>query len=946
MSFCFAEDVNSTDSFDVNFSYFNDESHLESDLRVISYNTSLESNDYVSYYGGTCNFNVYLRDDYNDYLPGYTLHSYADGNLYNQTTDSNGGVVFSFNNLSLGDHIVYSYFEGDENYNYSSAVNFITVNTTIITKDLTKVYGNNTQFKAHFINSKGAKLTNTNIHFTINNVNYTYATDSNGDVKLNADWLPGLYNLTISNPVTHERSFYRITILPPILSSNLVKYYRNGSQFKVKLLGLDGRPLGANKVVSFTIHGVTYTNVTDSEGCALLEINLYPGEYPITTTYNSYICQNTVTVLSPYGEIGDLVKYCRNETQFKVLILGPTGSHAGANENVQFTINGVTYANITDYQGYAMLTINLKPGVYNITTKYNGYKRYNTVTVLSRIITSNMTMKYHDGSYFSAIILDGHGNPFPNQNVTFKVNNVNYVYTTDNYGIARITINLAKGTYTMKTTYDGISVTNTVKVATSSPTKKNTVLNIISSNYVNPCNLVIRLKDSSGNPLARKSLLIKFNNNLVFNRLTDNNGYINLTSLIPYGDYVLNITFPGDHYYKKSTLTNNIHVNKRNTVLEYNINNGLRLLTNQYIDFHLKDNLGNHLSNQNITVTIASSTYTLTTNDEGIVRLELGKASGGYQINANYNGNSYYCTSSNSTNVNINSTIFTYSLLIPNYVNITNNWVIYDNYYTHNFIGSTGHNGVIHMPVVRQLEILLDNDIYYDYLIGHVSPSEHSISYGESRDIISDNCRVHIKSDMKYTNITYYGYINGNVNQISGVFPQWTLGTAFNDYEEFMLLVNDEIKLEVGFSIPLWWNEDGIHFAFMGNDLTQYPSILNRAYNTFNNYDGLRFVETGESVVFSSNYMNITNLPSYEKVTTEFNFNNQSIVKDERVNFGRHLNSCGVEVVQSYAVSNILISDEVMEYALNQSDHHIFSFDESAYSSFLTALSTFWLFDD
>ena len=41
--------------------------------------------------------------------------------------------------------------------------------------------------------------------------------------------------------------------------------------------------------------------------------------------------------------------------------------------------------------------------------------------------------------------------------------------------------------------------------------------------------------------------------------------------------------------------------------------------------------------------------------------------------------------------------------------------------------------------------------------------------------------------------IIYYGYINGNVNQITGVFPQWTLGTAFNNYEECMLLVNDEI---------------------------------------------------------------------------------------------------------------------------------------------------------
>ena len=149
--------------------------------------------------------------------------------------------------------------------------------------------------------------------------------------------------------------------------------------------------------------------------------------------------------------------------------------------------------------------------------------------------------------------------------------------------------------------------------------------------------------------------------------------------------------------------------------------------------------------------------------------------------------------------------------------------------------------------------------------------------------------------NIQYTNITYYGQINGNVNQISSVFPQWTLGTAFNNYEECMLMVNDEIKMEVGFSIPIWWNEEGVRFAFMGNDLTHYQNFLHSAYNTFNNYANLRFSETGESVVYSSDFMNITNLPSYERVTTEFNFNNQSIVKDERISFGRHLNSCGVK---------------------------------------------------
>ena len=945
MSFCFAEDIDDASySVDDNSSVFDEEVHPDPDLRTITYNTSLSSSDKISYYGGSCNFNVYLQDNNNNYLQGQTIYSYIDGNLYNKTTNTNGKVVFTFNNLSLGDHIVYSYFEGNENYNPSSAVNFITVNTTIISKDLTKVYGNNTKFTTQFLKSNGAKLKNTNITFTINNVNYTYTTNNKGIIKLSVNWLPGLYNLTILNPMTQERSFYKITILPPIISSNLVKYYRNDSHFKVKVLGLDGQALGANETVLFTVKGVTYTRYSDSDGCAQLEINLYPGEYEITTSHNTYSCTNNISVLSPYGKIGDLVKYCRNETQFRVLILGPTGTHAGANENVQFTINGVTYNNVTDFRGYAMLTINLQPGVYNITTRYNGYNCYNTVTVLSRIITSDMTMQYHDGSYFSAVILDGHGNPFPNQNVTFKINNVNYVYTTDDYGIARITINLYQGTYSMRTTYDTISVTNTIIVATSSPTKKNTVITIISSSYTNPCNLVVRLKDSSGNPLANKSLLLKFNNTL-FNRLTDNNGYIELTSLIPYGTYALNITFCGDHYYKNSNKIENIQINKRNTIIEYNLSS-LCLLTNQYIDFHLKDTLGNHLSNQNLNVNISSNSYTLTTDGYGMARLKLDLASGDYQITVDYDGNSYYHASSNSTSMHINSTSFSYSLLIPNYVNLTNNWVIYDNSYTHNFIGRTGQNGVIHMPVVRQLEILLNDDVYCDYLIGHITSSEYNISYGDSRDIILDNCRVHIESDIQYTNITYYGYVNGNVNQICGVFPQVTFGNIFTDCEVFRLLVNDEIKLEVAFSIPLLWNEDGVRFAFMGNDFSQYPNILNRAYNTFNNYQGLIFAETGESVVFSSNYMNITNLPSYEMVITEFSFNNQSIVKDEWVSFARHLNSCGVEVVQRYAISNILISDDVMEYAIDRFNNYYFLFDESAYSSFLTALSTIWLFDE
>ena len=74
-------------------------------------------------------------------------------------------------------------------------------------------------------------------------------------------------------------------------------------------------------------------------------------------------------------------------------------------------------------------------------------------------------MKFRDGSKFEAKVLDGQGNPYAGQTVTFNINGVFYTKTTDADGIARLNINLPAGTYIITSMYNGLNAANNVKIA-------------------------------------------------------------------------------------------------------------------------------------------------------------------------------------------------------------------------------------------------------------------------------------------------------------------------------------------------------------------------------------------------------------------------------------------------------------------------------------------------
>ena len=73
-------------------------------------------------------------------------------------------------------------------------------------------------------------------------------------------------------------------------------------------------------------------------------------------------------------------------------------------------------------------------------------------------------MKYMDGSQFKAQLVDGQGNPYPKQTVTFNINGVFYNRLTDNGGIAKLNIRLMAGQYIITSSYNGCNIANKITI--------------------------------------------------------------------------------------------------------------------------------------------------------------------------------------------------------------------------------------------------------------------------------------------------------------------------------------------------------------------------------------------------------------------------------------------------------------------------------------------------
>ena len=421
--------------------------------------------------------NVTIDKDYRDITVNVNLSEKLDGNLtvlVNNTpytlsyTNGTGSLIFK--NLTYGNYTISAVFTKDnyQTVNVSENVEINSIKTVLEAENVVMYYKDGTRFAVVLRDIYGNPLANMNVTISINGRNYVKQSDENGTASLGLNLESKNYTVVTTfggnSKYFGTRSNNTVSILSTLLSKDIVKYYRNGTQFYATVLDFKGNPL-ANTTVMFNINGVFYNKTTDENGTAKLNIWLRPGKY-IITIFNLVTGEqagNNVTVLSKIVENYDLVKYYKNASKFSVKILDSQG-YPVEGTIVTFNINGVFYYKETDSNGIASLAINLRPGKYVITTMYGQYDVGNNVTVLPTLQTSDLKMKYLDGSAFNARVVDGQGNPLANQIVKFNVNGVFYNKVTNDEGIASLNIRLMKGEYIITSIYNGFETGNTIKI--------------------------------------------------------------------------------------------------------------------------------------------------------------------------------------------------------------------------------------------------------------------------------------------------------------------------------------------------------------------------------------------------------------------------------------------------------------------------------------------------
>ena len=364
-------------TYDAKVTYSGDDKYGPKEVsdKVTVMDLNIEVPDVTKYYHGSERLVVTIKDFDGNPVVNKSVSFSINGRNYTRNTDANGSASIA---LGLNSGV----------YNATVVVDKMTFNpvVTILPSvngtDVFKVYKNGTHYFATFRDSQGNYLPDgTVVTFNINGVMYERKISGNfGLARLNINLIEGKYIITAINPVTGEKAANNVTVFSRIIENrDITKYYRNATQYTAKIIGDDGKAVGAGVEVTFNINGVFYTRTTDASGVVKLNLNLGPGDYIITAEYAGCKVSNKVKVL-PTLSARDISMRYRDGTKFVASVLDGQGKpYAG--QTVQFNVNGVFYNRVSDANGQAILNINLPVGKYIITSSYNGINVANTITI-------------------------------------------------------------------------------------------------------------------------------------------------------------------------------------------------------------------------------------------------------------------------------------------------------------------------------------------------------------------------------------------------------------------------------------------------------------------------------------------------------------------------------------------------------------------------------------
>lgn len=342
--------------------------------------------------------------------------------------------------------------------------------------------------------------------------------------------------------------------------------------------------------------------------------------------------------------------------------------------NVEGKYVGIQIANESYWRpiqnGQAELTIYLKEGTYTAKCFFN-YSGFRPASCTAKItVTTNKTdtvltaedvfMEYNDGTSYIVQLTDINGEPIPNAFLNISINGKSYYKTTDEMGMAMLTLSYGAGTYTVTTKYNGdyynykpSNTTSTVQI-----TKVKTVLTVenFTGLYDNKTRIIIFLRNIDERGLNNSYIITRIGNRTYYGK-TDEEGRLVLEVNLKPGTYSVVSEFNGTKGYEKAKGEGVIVILPIETVIDVEgftkyYRNGTNLEgTLYYIDPLTNGTV--FMNNTYISIIIGENTYYRVTDSQGKFSLAVNLRPGNYTFTVLYRGYGRYSRFSKDINVSV-----------------------------------------------------------------------------------------------------------------------------------------------------------------------------------------------------------------------------------------------------------------------------------------------------
>ncbi|WP_295620204.1 right-handed parallel beta-helix repeat-containing protein [uncultured Methanobrevibacter sp.] len=486
----------------------------DSDIPKESIGSKITVSNMNTYPNSGASFQAILKDSYGIPLANKTIKLNLNGKTYTRTTDANGKVKLEIKSAVEKTYTITVSFDGDKEYNKSSAKASIVVKRTaqkIISSN--KIFAPNKAYYYSITLKDGSNkvIANKNVKFIFNKKTYNAKTNSKGIAKIKIkSSAVKTFKITIKSVMTNKYKAISKTnkITIKALAQKIISYNKrfapNKAYYYCITLKDQNNQVITNKKISIKIGAKKYARKTNRNGIAKIKVKSSKKKTykvtiisPKTKQYNAKSKANKIVFTSLRQKIlSSNKKYLPKAGAYYSITLKDENNQVIKNKNVRFTINSKNTHVKTNSKGIAKLKIDLtNEKVYTLkiyspaTYQYRSIVKTNKITIAKgtpKMTGYDRTYSTNSNGEYSIYLRDYAGKALSNGKMSFVIDGKTYSATTDSKGIAKFNINIATaGNYSLVSKFLGDIKNKAISKANSITIKEGSNISFVDKSLPN-----------------------------------------------------------------------------------------------------------------------------------------------------------------------------------------------------------------------------------------------------------------------------------------------------------------------------------------------------------------------------------------------------------------------------------------------------------------------------